>query len=88
MKIAVVGAGVVGIACAHELSLDGHEVTVFERRSTVAEEASFASGALIAPGWTTPWSPAERQLGWPWSTATDGLQLARLPRGSEWSWLW
>jgi D-amino-acid dehydrogenase len=27
-------------------------------------------------------------LGWPWSTATDGLQLARLPRGSEWSWLW
>lgn len=78
----------VGIACAHELSLDGHEVTVFERRSTVAEEASFSSGALIAPGWTAPWSPAERQLGWPWSTATDGLQLARLPRGSEWSWLW
>ncbi|MDP2988902.1 FAD-dependent oxidoreductase [Hydrogenophaga sp.] len=88
MKIAVVGAGVVGIACAHELSLDGHEVTVFERRSTVAEEASFASGALIAPGWTTHWSPAERQLGWPWSTATDGLQLARLPQGSDWSWLW
>lgn len=78
----------VGIACAHELSLDGHEVTVFERRSTVAEEASFASGALIAPGWTAPWNPAERQLGWPWSTVTDGLQLARLPRGSEWSWLW
>jgi D-amino-acid dehydrogenase len=88
LKIAVVGAGVVGITCAHELSLDGHEVTVFERRSTVAEEASFASGALIAPGWTAPWNPAERHLGWPWSTATDGLQLARLPRGSEWSWLW
>lgn len=88
MKIAVVGAGVVGIACAHELSLDGHEVAVFERRSTVAEEASFASGALMAPGWTAPWNPEERRLGWPWSTATDGLQLARLPRGSEWSWLW
>ena len=84
----MVGAGVVGIACAHELSLDGHEVTVFERRSTVAEEASFASGALIAPGWTTPWNPAVHKLGWPWSTATDGLQLARLPRGGEWSWLW
>ena len=78
----------VGIACAHELSLDGHEVTVFERRSTVAEEASFASGALIAPGWTAPWNPAENSLGWPWSTATDGLQLTRLPRGGEWSWLW
>lgn len=88
MKIAVVGAGVVGIACAHELSQDGHEVTVFERRSTVAEEASFASGALIAPGWSAPWNPAAQKVGWPWSTATDGLQLARLPRGKEWSWLW
>lgn len=84
----MVGAGVVGIACAHELSVDGHEVTVFERRSTVAEEASFASGALIAPGWTAPWNPDERKLGWPWSTATDGLQLTRLPRGNEWNWLW
>jgi D-amino-acid dehydrogenase len=88
LKIAVVGAGVVGVACAHELSLDGHEVTVFERRSTVAEEASFATGALIAPGWSAPWNPAERKLGWPWSTATDGLQLTRPPRGKEWSWLW
>ncbi|MFN7121082.1 MAG: FAD-dependent oxidoreductase [Hydrogenophaga sp.] len=88
MKIAVVGAGVVGIACAHELALDGHEVTVFERRSTVAEEASFASGALIAPGWTAPWNPDERKVAWPWATQSDGLQLARLPRGNEWSWLW
>ncbi len=88
LKIAVVGAGVVGIACAHELSLDGHKVTVFERRSTVAEEASFASGALIAPGWTAHWNHAEFKLGVPWSTETDRLQLTRLPRGSEWSWLW
>jgi D-amino-acid dehydrogenase len=88
LKIAVVGAGVVGIACAHELSLDGHEVTVLERRSTVAEEASFASGALVAPGWTAPWNPVEHRLGWPWSTASDGVHLARLPRGVEWSWLW
>lgn len=88
LKIAVVGAGVVGIACAHELSLDGHEVTVFERRSTVAEEASFANGALIAPGWNASWNPAAQRLGWAWSSPTDGLQLARLPRGKEWSWLW
>lgn len=88
MKIAVVGAGVVGISSAHELSLGGHEVTVFERRSTVAEEASFASGALIAPGWAAGWGPAERQLGWPWSSHGDGLHLSRLPTGGEWRWLW
>lgn len=78
----------VGIASAHELSQDGHEVTVFERRSTVAEEASFANGALIAPGWTAPWAHDHQRLTWPWSTSGAGLQMSRLPRGSEWSWLW
>jgi D-amino-acid dehydrogenase len=78
----------VGIASAHELSQDGHEVTVFERRSTVAEEASFANGALIAPGWTAPWAHDHQRLAWPWSTSGAGLQMSRLPRGSEWSWLW
>ncbi len=77
-----------GIACAHELSQDGHEVTVFERRSTVAEEASFANGALIAPGWTAPWAHDHRRLAWPWSASGVGLQLSRLPSGGEWSWLW
>ncbi len=78
----------VGIASAHELSQDGHEVTVFERRSTVAEEASFANGALIAPGWTAPWAHDHQHLAWPWSTNGAGLQMSRLPRGREWSWLW
>lgn len=88
LKIAIVGAGVVGIASAHELSQDGHEVTVFERRSTVAEEASFANGALIAPGWTAPWAHDHQHLAWPWSTSGAGMKLSRLPVGSEWSWLW
>jgi D-amino-acid dehydrogenase len=88
LKVAVIGAGVVGTATAYELSLDGHEVHVFERRSTVAEEASFASGALVAPGWTAPWSQPERRLRMPWSSSTDGLKLARLPRFGEWRWLW
>jgi heterodisulfide reductase subunit A2 len=29
-KVAVIGAGPAGLACAHDLALDGHEVTVFE----------------------------------------------------------
>lgn len=29
-KVAVVGAGPAGLACAHDLALEGHEVTVFE----------------------------------------------------------
>ena len=88
MKVAVIGAGVVGTTTAFELAQDGHEVSVFERRSTVAEEASFASGALVAPGWTSPWKSPERSLRMPWSRRADGLKLAHLPRGGEWRWLW
>lgn len=84
----MVGAGVVGTTTAFELTRDGHDVTVFERRSTVAEEASFASGALVAMGWTSPWNRPERSLSMPWSSQPGGLKLARLPRGGEWRWLW
>jgi D-amino-acid dehydrogenase len=51
MKIAIVGAGIVGITTAYELAVDGHEVTVFDRHGSAAEEASFATGGLIAAGY-------------------------------------
>ena len=83
------GAGVAGTTTAYELTLDGHEVTVFERRSTIAEEASFATGALVAPGWTADWSGSRRHLRWPGAARrSDGLRLARLPSAGEWRWLW
>jgi D-amino-acid dehydrogenase len=88
LRVAVVGAGVIGTTTAFELTRDGHEVTVFERRSTVAEEASFASGALVAAGWTAPWSRPERSLRMPWASRPGGLKLARLPRSGEWRWIW
>jgi len=56
MRIAVVGAGIVGVTTAYELAADGHEVTVFERRGSVAAEASFANAGVIAPGYVTPWA--------------------------------
>ena len=56
MKIAVIGAGIVGITTAYELAVDGHDVTVFERRGAAAEEASFANAGLVAPGSVVPWA--------------------------------
>lgn len=56
MRIAVIGAGIVGITTAWELAEDGHEVTVLERRSSIAEETSFANAGVIAPGYVTPWA--------------------------------
>ena len=56
MKIAIVGAGIIGVTTAYELASDGHEVTVFEQRSAAAEEASFATAGLLAPYLLSPWA--------------------------------
>jgi D-amino-acid dehydrogenase len=56
MKVAVIGAGIIGVTTAHELAADGHEVTVFERRGAAAEETSFANAGVVAPGYVTPWA--------------------------------
>src|SRR4051812_51409 len=56
MQIAVVGAGVIGVTTAYELAIDGHEVTVFDRRGTVAAGCSFANAGLVAPGYVSPWA--------------------------------
>lgn len=49
MKIAIVGAGLVGVCTALNLALRGHEVEVFERRSGIATEASFAGSGVMLP---------------------------------------
>ena len=56
MKVAVIGAGIIGVTTAYELAADGHEVTVFERRGSVAAETSFANAGVVAPGYVTPWA--------------------------------
>ncbi len=56
MRVAVIGAGVIGVTTAYELALAGHEVRVLERRSSVAAETSFANAGVLAPGYVTPWA--------------------------------
>lgn len=56
MRIAVIGAGIVGVTTAYELASDGHEVTVFDRHGSAAEEASFANAGVVAPGYVSPWA--------------------------------
>ena len=56
MQVAVIGAGIVGVTTAYELAIQGHEVTVFERRASVAAETSFANAGVIAPGYVAPWA--------------------------------
>jgi D-amino-acid dehydrogenase len=90
MKIAVIGAGIVGITTAYELGRDGHEVWVLERRSAAAEEASFANAGIVAPGYVTPWAapgmPAKivQQLLRRHASVRIGLPLSM----QEMAWMW
>jgi D-amino-acid dehydrogenase len=56
MKIAVIGAGIVGVTTAYELALLGHGVSVFERQGTVASDGSFANAGVVNPGHVMPWA--------------------------------
>jgi len=92
MRVAVVGAGIVGVTTAHELAASGHEVTVFERRGSVAAEASFANGGVVSPARVLPWAGP----GMPWKLLRQLLDpqgpvhlggwgaVAQLP----WLWRW
>ncbi|MER9177431.1 D-amino acid dehydrogenase [Mesorhizobium sp. M0955] len=56
MKVAVLGAGVVGSATAYMLAKDGHDVTVIDRCDRPGMETSFANGGLMNPSDASPWN--------------------------------
>ena len=89
MKVAVIGAGIVGVTTAYELSALGHEVQVFERSGSAAELCSFANAGVSSPGYVTPWAKpgmASHVLMHLWQKHTP-VRLHR-PKLQELSWLW
>ncbi len=90
MQVAIIGAGIVGVTTAYELAVQGHEVTVFERRTSVAAEASFANAGILAPGYVTPWAAP----GMPWKVLSHLLardtpvRIQALGALSQLPWLW
>lgn len=94
MRIAVIGAGIVGVTSAFELAADGHAVTVFERRSSVAEENSFANAGIVAPGGVSPLgelgdqgSPRRRAMRQLFARHAP-ITLVRPLAPSQWRWMW
>ncbi|AKJ28998.1 D-amino-acid dehydrogenase [Caldimonas brevitalea] len=91
MRVAVIGAGIAGVTAAHALASQGHHVTVYERRSSVAAEASFAQLGLVAPSLTGPGpfdgAPPLTERGGRWGLRPE----AHLRPGwdtAAWRWLW
>lgn len=60
--VVVIGAGVVGLACAVELARRGHFVTVLERHARVASENSSRNSGVIHAGLHYPPGSAKARL--------------------------
>ncbi len=90
MRIAVIGAGIVGVTTAYELTQDGHEVHVFDRCSSVAAESSFANTGVVAPGYVAPLATPglPRLLLKQMLQGSPALRLRPGIDGSAWRWLW
>lgn len=89
MKVAVIGAGVIGITTAYELAAQGHQVSVFERNGATAEECSFANTGVASAGYAAPWarpSVFKHILSHLWQRDTP-LRISS-PSMSDWRWLW
>ncbi len=90
MRVAVAGAGVVGLAVATELAERGVEVTLYERNPELGGNASWLAGGMLAPfceGESAPWSVVERgQIAIDWwdrhvpGVAREGSLVVAPPR--------
>jgi D-amino-acid dehydrogenase len=88
MQVIVLGGGIIGTASAWYLNKAGHEVTLIERRTGVAQETSFANGCQIsvshAEPWANPHAPAKILK---WIGREDAPLLYRFrPEWLQWRW--
>ncbi len=88
MRVAVLGAGVVGTTTAWYLSRAGHEVTVIERQGAAGLETSFANGGQISVSHAEPWAnPNVPRKLLKWLGREDAPLLFRLRADwRQWEW--
>ena len=88
MKVAVLGAGVIGVTAAWYLRQDGHEVRVLDRRDGPGLETSFANGGQISASHALPWAgPGVPLQALKWMLREDAPLLFRL-RADPAQWRW
>lgn len=88
MKVAVLGAGVIGTASAWYLSRAGHDVSVYDRQPAAGMETSFANGGQVSVSHAVPWAnPQAPALALKWLLKEDAPLLFR-PRLDPAQWRW
>ena len=88
MRIAVLGAGVIGVTTAWYLRQAGHEVQVVDRREGPGLETSFANGGQISADHAAPWArPGVPLQALKWMLHEDSPLLFRL-RADPAQWRW
>ncbi len=88
MRVAVLGAGVVGVTAAWYLAEAGHEVVVVDRQPAAAQETSFANGGQISVSHAEPWAGPSAPLKIiKWLGRENAPLLWRLRADSrQWAW--
>ncbi|MBU6436187.1 MAG: D-amino acid dehydrogenase [Betaproteobacteria bacterium] len=88
MRVAVIGAGVIGVSTAWFLRQQGHEVVVIDRQPGPAQETSFANACQISVSYSEPWAtPAALPKLLKWLGRDDAPLLFR-PRAELQQWRW
>lgn len=88
MRVAVMGAGIIGVSTAWHLLQRGHEVTLIDRQPDAALETSFANAAQISVSYCEPWANREaplKALKWMFSPTSPLLFRPQLA-WDQWKW--
>jgi D-amino-acid dehydrogenase len=88
MKVAVLGAGILGVTSAWYLREAGHEVVVVDRQDAAGMETSFANGGQVSVCHAEPWAnPSAPFKILKWLTRDDAPLLFRLRMDpAQWTW--
>ncbi|MDP9142215.1 MAG: D-amino acid dehydrogenase [Pseudomonadota bacterium] len=89
MRVAVLGAGVIGVAAAYYLRRAGMDVVVVDRQTETASETSFANGGQISVCHAEPWAnPRTPFKALKWMLDDDAPLRIRLGTDpAQWRWL-
>ena len=88
IEVAIIGGGVIGLACGFHLAQNGHEVVIFD--PAPGRGASYGNAGGITPGWVAPTATMAtlralpRMLADPLSPLV--IRPAYLPRLAPWLW--